>query len=239
MADSNDNLTYELDGKVAVLTLDDGKANAISHQLITCVESALDRAATEARSVVIVGRPGKFSAGFDLSTMMASPQSARDLVAAGARMLVKIYTHPQPVVAACTGHALAAGALLLLVADRRIGAAGAFKVGLNEVAIGLRLPVFAIELARERLSKRHFTAATVNARIYDPAGACDAGYLDDVVPEGELLERARAEATVAAELPSGALAVTKELARRALADQMLGTLDADLADLGMPAAAAR
>ena len=239
MAHSDDNLSYEIDGKVAVLTLDDGKANALSHELIASIESALDRAATEARSVVIAGRPGRFSAGFDLSTMTESPESARSLVAAGARMLVKIYTHPQPVVAACTGHALAAGALLLLSADRRMGAEGAFKIGLNEVSIGLRLPAFAIEFARERLSKRHFTAATVNARIYDPAGAREAGYLDDVVPEGELLERALAEATGAAELPSGALAMTKELSRRAFADHVLRSLDADLADLGVPSAAGK
>lgn len=234
MAETGERLAYVLEGKVAVVRLDDGKANALSHALITDIEGALDRAAEEARAVLLVGRPGKFSAGFELSTMTESAESARALVTAGARMLTRLYVHPQPVFAACTGHALAAGALILLAADRRIGVEGTFKIGLNEVAIGLRLPVFAIELARDRLSKRHFPAATMTARIYDPHGARDAGFLDDVVAEADLFDRALAEAAAAAELSSGALAVTKELSRRAVADHILATLDADMADLGMP-----
>jgi enoyl-CoA hydratase len=174
-------VSYTLDGKVAVLRMDDGKANAISAELIDELDTLLERARTEARAVVIAGRDGRFSGGFDLTVMMASPDSARELVHTGAQFLMSPYLHPQPVVAACTGHALAAGALLLLATNYRIGADGAFKLGLNEVSIGMRLPIFAIELARDRLSRRHFVAASTLGRVYSPNEAVDVGYLDRVV----------------------------------------------------------
>ena len=147
-------LTYELDGKVAVLSIDDGKANAIGHEMIDDMNTALDKAEHEARSVMIIGRPGRFSAGFDLSVMTGEPRGMQALVKAGADLILRLYMHPQPVIAACTGHALAAGSLLLLASDTRIGIKGDFKIGLNEVAIGMALPIFAVELARDRLSKR-------------------------------------------------------------------------------------
>ena len=171
-------LRYEVRDGVAVLTLDDGKANAISPQTVSELHACLDRAEGEASAVLLTGRPGRLSGGFDLKTMGGGPEEVRGLVEAGARLLLRIYSYPRPVVVACTGHALAAGAILLLVADQRVGALGDFKIGLNEVAIGLTLPVFATELARDRLSKRHFSAAATQAAIFDPDGAVDAGYLD-------------------------------------------------------------
>ena len=128
--------------------------------------------------MVITGRQGKFSAGFDLATMTESTESMRELVTAGAQLLMRLYGFGLPTVAACNGHALAAGALVLLSCDRRIGAEGPAKIGLNEVAIGMALPIFAVELARDRLQPAQLTPALMAARIYDPAGAVDAGYLD-------------------------------------------------------------
>jgi enoyl-CoA hydratase len=225
---------YEKTGAVAVLRLDDGKANAVSHELIEEFCAALDKARAEASAVLIAGRPGRFSAGFDLAKMTASPESARALVTAGCELLMRLYLHPQPVVVACTGHALAAGALILLAADRRIGAAGDFKIGLNEVAIGLRLPIFAVELARERLSKRHFTPATVLGHVYDPADAVDVGYLDATVEPARVIETALAEAEVLAGLPSSALAQTKMLARNALVEHVRATLAEDMSRVAPP-----
>lgn len=206
-------VAFALTGSVAVLRLDDGKANAVSHGMIEALQQGLERAEKEAGAVVLLGRPGRFSAGFDLATMGAGPEAARGLVSAGAELLARMLEAPVPIVAACTGHALAMGSLLLLASDLRLGAAGDFKIGLNEVAIRMTLPGFAVELARERLSKRHLGRAAVQAEIYDPPGAVESGYLDRVVaPEG-LAEAAQAEAARLAELPRRSFSETKRSVR--------------------------
>lgn len=227
-------VSYELDGSVAVIRLDDGKANAISHEVVDALHEALDRAEAEARAVVIVGREGRFSAGFHLPTMTAGTTEMRGLVGAGAELLLRLYLLPRPVVVACTGHALAAGALILLVGDVRVGAAGDHKIGLNEVAIGMQLPIFAVELARDRLLPTAFTAATMGAEIYDPAGAAAVGYLDRVVPADDLLAAAIAEAARLAELRTGAFAETKVRARTTTADFARSTLTEDLESIEVP-----
>lgn len=221
---------------VAVVTLDDGKANAVSHEVIDLVHAALDRALEDARAVVVAGRPGRFSAGFDLKVMGAGDQPMQDLVLAGAGLFLRLYGHPQPVVAACTGHALAGGAIMLLVADTRIGAAGDFKVGLNEVGIGMTLPAFAVELARDRIRPQLLTAATAQGRVFDPHGAADAGYLDRVVEPDETLRAAVEEATRLAALRPAAVAGTKRRLRAATIQRCRATLDDDIAELTAPPA---
>jgi enoyl-CoA hydratase len=166
--------------------------------------------------------------------MTESTEAMRELVIGGARLLMRIYGLGLPTIAACTGHALAAGALVLLSCDRRIGADGAAKIGLNEVAIGMALPMFAVELARERLQPSHFTAATMGAQVYDPAGAVTAGYLDAVAPEFDLLTTALAEARALGELRSGAYGRTKSVARAASIDAILASLEDDIASISGP-----
>ncbi|RMF25316.1 MAG: crotonase/enoyl-CoA hydratase family protein [Deltaproteobacteria bacterium] len=237
MPSENGNVRVRIEDKVAVVEMDDGKANALSPDLIAELHAALDRAEQEATATLLVGRPGRFSAGFDLARMTASAESARDLVSKGAELILRMYVHPQPLVVACTGHALAAGALLLLAADQRIGAEGNFKIGLNEVAIGLRLPIFAVELARQRLSKRHLTAATVLARVYDPQTAVDAGYLDRTVAPEALTEESLSLARALAELPLGAHRETKRALRGAMVESALAGLADDMKSMGVPAKA--
>lgn len=225
---------WRIDGGVAVITLDDGKANAISPAVLDGLHAALDQAESEARAVVLAGRPGRFSAGFDLATMTESTESMRSLVSAGARLLMRLYGLAQPTVVACTGHALAAGALVLLTADTRIGADGDFKVGLNEVGIGMALPRFAVELARDRLTSSHFGPATMQARVYTPMEATVAGYLDRIVSPDAVLDEAVAEAQRLGALRTGAYARTKQAARQAVIAHILDTLDADLATITGP-----
>jgi enoyl-CoA hydratase len=224
----------EIDGAVAVVRLDDGKANAIAPDTVTALREAFTRAEAEAGALVLIGREGRYSAGFDLAVMTSGVEPMRDLVSSGAELLLQLYGSPLPTVAACTGHALAMGALLLLASDTRLGADGPFKVGLNEVAIGMGLPGFAVELARERLSPRHFTESTIQARVYDPAGAVEAGFLDRVVPADELEATARQEAARLAELQRGAVAHTKRRARRAAIDLIRSTMAADMAATSAP-----
>lgn len=227
-------LQYDLDGAVAVLRLDDGKANAIGPDTVAALDEALTRAETEAGALLIIGREGKFSAGFDLSVMTSGVEAMQGLVRSGAELLVRLYASPLATVAACTGHALAMGSLLLLASDTRIGADGPFKLGLNEVAIGMGLPIFAVELARDRLSPRHFTAATVQGQVFDPAGAVEAGYLDRLVRADELEAASRDEAGRLAQLRRGAVGHTKARARQATVDHIRATLAEDMAATGMP-----
>lgn len=222
---------YEHDGRIAVITLDDGKANALGPDMVAAVHAGLDRAEAEAKAqaVVLAGRPGRFCAGFDLRVLTAGRDLAEPLVRAGAGLFMRLYGFGKPVVAACTGHALAGGALLLLVSDARIGAEGAFKLGLNEVAIGIPLPVLVRRLAEDRLDRRRHVEATLLAKVYDPSGARQAGYLDEVVPEDAVLARARERASELARLPARAFSRSKDSMRRKSIEHIEAALDDDLA----------
>jgi enoyl-CoA hydratase len=226
-------VTCAIHDQVATITFDDGKANVYTHDVLDELEKALDKARGEARAVLLVGRPGRFSAGFDLATMTASPESMRRLVAAGARFVARLLLEPLPVVAACTGHALAAGALVLLATDLRIGAAGDWRIGLNEVAIGMALPVWAVELARYRMPASQFDRILLG-EIGGPEAACAAGFLDRVIAPDDLVAEATATATRLANLRSGAVAGTKTRARADVARRMLDGLEDDLASVSPP-----
>lgn len=229
MSDTTSAVSYELDGDVAVVRIDDGKANALSNAVIDDLFAALERAEREAKAVVLLGRPGRFCAGFDLSVMNAGPEAVQALVGRGAELCLRLFMFPRPVVIGCTGHALAAGAIMLMSADVRLGAAGDFKLGLNEVAIGMPLPRFLTELARERLSRRWLTAATALATIFGPEGARDAGYLDEVVAADALEATARERAaTLAATLNQRAFAASRAPLRGAVEAAIRADLAEDL-----------
>jgi enoyl-CoA hydratase len=213
--------------------MDDGKANALNHEMIDALRDALRSAEGDSRALVLAGRPGRFSAGFDLSIMTAGPDAAMPLLQAGADLAIDLYLARVPVVLAVTGHALAMGAIVLMAADVRIGTEGAFKIGMNEVAIGMPVPRFATELARDRLAKTHFVPAIQHAQVYDPAGAVHAGYLDRVVAEGEALDAAVAHATTLAEtLRQGAFQITRDIARGPVAEILRAGIAADMAEAG-------
>lgn len=221
-----DRIAFALEGPVAVLTLDDGKANAFGFDLIGQFNRALDRAIDEARAVAILGRPGLLSGGFDLGVIKSGDEAEiTRLVSAGARLMMRIYGHPQPVVVGATGHAVALGAFLLLAADYRIGTRGDFSIGLNETAIGLTLPAFGIALAAERLSKRKLTQATLGAVLYKPEDACDTGFLDATTDPAALPDTVIAHASKLAELDAAAFAASKRMLRGATIDRIIAELD--------------
>jgi enoyl-CoA hydratase len=224
-------VSYTQKDKVAHLVMDDGKANALSYAMMDAVEEALSRAEREAQAVVLAGREGRFSAGFDLKEMMAGADNARKLVTRGADFLLRLYVLPLPLVIACTGHALAGGALTVLTGDVRIGATGAFRIGLNEVQIGMPVPVLAMELARDRLAPGELTAATLFAKIYDPETAKTAGYLDAVTAPTDLIEAADREAQRLTSFSRDAYAKTKQSMRERMVKYVRDTLPADMARL--------
>lgn len=223
-----DILHFEKRGDVALVRMDDGKANALSPDMLQALSAAFDRATAEAKAIVLSGRPGKFCAGFDLKVMMSGPDNARALVAAGAEIFMRIYEHPQPVVAAVTGHALAGGILIAACCDERIGATGDFKLGLNEVAAGMPVPILAHELARDRLDPRELVRATMFAHIYDPESAVTAGWLDCVTAPERVEEDAVARAAALAKLPALAFSMTKRSLRRETIRHIRETLKSNM-----------
>ena len=228
---STEPLSFTFEGTTAVVRMDDGKANALSDAMIDGLLAALVRADKEANAMVLVGRPDRFCAGFDLKVMMSGPDNAKALLRRGSDLLMKLYGLPIPLVIACTGHALAGGALVLLTGDVRIGAAGAFRIGLNEVSIGLPVPVLAMELARDRLTTSELGRATLESTIYGPDDAARIGYLDAVVPAGDVVAKALAEATRLSGLSRMAYGATKLRMRGKTIVHITDTLEADMASM--------
>ena len=221
-------VTSEIQDGISTIRFDHGKPNSISKAVADELMNALDEAEKSADAVVLFGKPGMFSGGFDLATMKEGPAAARAMLKAGATLLMSIFNHPKPVVIGCGGHAIAMGAFITMAGDERIGAEGSFKLGMNETAIGMTLPTFGFELARARLSKRHFDRALIHSTIYDPAGAVEVGILDRVVPadrlEAECLEAAARLAT----LKQPAFRNNKRIAHAETVDVILSTLDENL-----------
>ena len=213
-------VTYLLEDSIATITMDDGKVNALSLRMLAALSAALDRAQRDKAIVVLAGRPGVFSAGFELPVLAAGGADARKMLRSGFELAHKLLSFQTPIVAACSGHALAMGAFLLLSSDYRIGAEGAFKIGANEVAIGLTMPRAAIQICRQRLATTHFDRSVINAEIYAPAAAVAAGFLDEVAAAEKLTAIARETAIRLAKLNLAAHAATKMRVR----DATLGAL---------------
>lgn len=201
-----DHLTITRRDSVTVVTIDDGKANALSADLISAIRGAIETAAGDgSTAVVIAGRPGMFSGGFDLNVMRSGDAGAIvNLVADGGDLVRRMFGAPLPVVGACTGHAVAAGALLLLGCDVRVGADGPYRLGLNEVSIGMVLPDWAVTIAAERLPRPAYQRAVFNARLTSPSDAIGAGFLDQVVSPEEVVDVAVEEAATLGALELGA-----------------------------------
>ncbi len=193
---------------IAWITLDDGKVNALSSELLGEIGGVLDEAESAAAVTVLRGREGIFSAGFDLSTFKRGPDATLAMLRAGAQVIERLLGFPYPVLTVCTGHAYPMGAFLMLSADVRFGLAGPWKIGMNETAIGLTVPKFAIEVARHRLTPAGFARITT-APMFAPDEAMRLGYLDRVVEAGPLDDAVQEEATCLRALDMPSFAATK------------------------------
>ncbi|BDM24202.1 MULTISPECIES: crotonase/enoyl-CoA hydratase family protein [Pseudomonas] len=213
-------ITYHAEDGIATLTLNNGKVNAISPDVIAAFNAALDRATQERAVVIITGQPGILSGGYDLKVMTSGPKEAVALVTAGSTLARRLLSHPFPVIVACPGHAVAKGAFLLLSADYRIGVEGPYKIGLNEVQIGMTMHHAGIELARDRLRRSAFHRSVINAEMFEPKDALDAGFLDKVVPAEQLLEIAKGVAGELKKLNMLAHKNTKLKVRKGLLDAL-------------------
>ncbi|MEM7768027.1 MAG: crotonase/enoyl-CoA hydratase family protein [Pseudomonadota bacterium] len=222
-------VTITKEDPVAIITMDDGKANAINPAMLDALEGALDAAEADEAvgALILTGQPGKFSAGFDLKYFQSEgPEAAAALVNRGGALAHRLYGYPKPVIAAATGHAIAMGCFILQACDVRYCVAGDFRIGANETAINMVLPEFALELLHARIPPQRLTEAAVIARLYDPAGAKDVGYIDEVVAPEALMATAKETAKALAALPAKAYAGNKNAIRRdtlgAIADSLAG-----------------
>ena len=203
-------LSTSLQEEVLIITLNDGKANAFGPPMIQALDKALDEAKNNAKAVIIKGRPGLFSAGFDLKVIKAGGKAREEMMRYGDALALKLFKWPQPVIYAVTGHAMALAAIMLLGGDYRIGLEGDFKIGLNEVAIGMPMPYSGVESARFRIPPKWLHRTVAHAEILDPAQAMDACFLDAVASnEDEMMTTALAEAKRIAAFEQEVFATTK------------------------------
>jgi enoyl-CoA hydratase len=206
-------VTYQPGDSIATVTMDDGKVNALSLQMLMELNVTLDRATEDGAVVVLTGREGVFSAGFDLAVLRAGGSDAVAMLRAGFELAERVLSFPTPVLIACTGHAIAMGVFLLLSGDYRIGVVGPHKITANEVAIGLTMPRAAVEICRQRLTPAAFNRAVILAEVFSPADAVAAGFLDRVVPAPELHDVAASAAAELTKLDLDAHAASKLRAR--------------------------
>jgi enoyl-CoA hydratase len=226
VSSTSDLVTYAAADGVATITLDDGKANAMSPAMLGALGEALDQAEHDDAVVVLRGRPGIFSAGYDLGVFQSGDGAALvGMLRAGGGTVQRLVDFPRPVLAVCTGHAMAQGAFTLLAADVRIGVGGDFRFGMNEVAIGLVVPDYAVEVCRHRMSPTAFDLALGTGQLVGPEQAREWGILDLVVAPDELdvvvAEEARRLTTLVPEAHVG----TKRRVRGDLADRLRRAID--------------
>lgn len=220
--------TTHADG-VTTITFDDGKANAMSLAMLEAIGAGLDEAEAAGEVALLVGKPGTFSAGYDLKTFLAGPEALHAMLLAGGNLAHRLVGFPTPVVAACTGHAPAMGAFLLLSCDRRIGADGQARIGANEVRINMAVPHWTVELFRDRVNPAHASRTLLTGELFDVQTAMAAGFLDEVVPADEVVARATAVAVdCAATINLGAHQATKTLLRADLLARMRRAIDSEI-----------
>lgn len=212
---------------LAEITLNDGKVNALSQVMIEYLLAALEEAAQADCAVLIVGRPGIFSAGYDRKVIDAGGPASDAMRAAGDRLTLALLDYPAPLVIASTGHCMAKAAFMLLLADYRLGAAGAFRTGLNEVAIGMTMPPPAMEIAREKIAPQWLSRCALQAESLDPAQALQAGFMDELAAPEQLLDKARTKLAELAALDRKAYRETRQRMNAPLRERVLPLLALD------------
>lgn len=184
-------VSYRQDESTAVITMDDGKVNVLGPAMLAAINTALDRAEADgAGAVVIAGNERVFSAGFDLKVFRSGDvQASIDMLTAGFELSHRLLSFPTPVIAACTGHAIAMGSFLACSTDHRIAAAS-YNFQANEVVNGMVLPYPALEVMKLRLTRSAYQQAVGLSKTFFGETALAAGFVDEVVMPDMVRERA-------------------------------------------------
>ncbi|MBW2357921.1 MAG: crotonase/enoyl-CoA hydratase family protein [Deltaproteobacteria bacterium] len=217
-------VTYSIEDGIAQITMDDGKANAMDWGFFEEMGKSMDQAENDgAKALVITGRPGFFSGGLDLKLLPTlSASEMGDFTTTLARTMLRVFSFPVPTIAACTGHAIAGGAMLTFACDRRFALDGPYRIQMNETLIGIALPSWMFLIARSAISSRWRNEALLHARAYNPNEALERGILDAVAKDTDSLaaqvKTATAE-TLSLNLPAYAASKKKDLLKKELSDQ--------------------
>jgi enoyl-CoA hydratase len=226
MTDSLATLTQQDD--ISIITLDDGKANVFSEEMTQAINNCLDQVPTESGSLIITGRPGMFSAGFDLKVISSGDiPKIKKMSLSGFKLLSRIFSFPRPIVAACSGHGIALGTFLLCCCDYRLGVKGEFLLGANEMRTNMVIPTPILELIKFRVSPSHKYRSILGAEMYPLEKAIDAGLMDQVVDPEKLMETAMEKAKDLATMGHPSYTLTKALYIKDVAD----SIDSAIKDL--------
>jgi enoyl-CoA hydratase len=223
-------VSYAFADGVATLTMDDGKANAMGPAMQAALNAAFDRAEADKAIVVLTGRPGVFSGGFDLGVFKAGDaRTTFQMLTGGAQLAQRLLSYPHPVIAACSGHAVAMGLFLLQCADVRIGLKAGATFQANEVLIGMTLPHFALETIRQRVATPHlFLVGT--ATPYAGEGAVNAGLLDEAVAPDALAAAVQAQVERLKKANPASFTATKQRLRAPVLAALPGAIEQDIVD---------
>jgi len=228
---ANSLVSLDFDGPVATLTMDDGKRNACSPALLDEIYVALEKVeAKSGTAVVITGREGVLSAGFDLKVMKRGGVEALKMLRAGYGLTARLLSFPTPVVIASPGHAYAMGAFMLLSGDYRYGIPGDFTYVANEVAIGLPMPRVGCEVLRLRLNPAARERAVALAEEFTPEQALEVGFIDALVAPEQLMEAAHTKAHALLKLDPEAHTIAKRRLRAETIRNIRRSLPLDLKD---------
>ena len=210
MSDKIATLTSKDD--ISIITLDDGKANVFSPKMIQDVNECLDKVPTESGALIITGRDGMFSAGFDLKIISSGDmQATMDMSLSGFKLLSRIFSFPRPILAACSGHGIALGTFLLCCCDYRIGVKGDYMIGANEMRTNMVIPIPILELISHRVTASHKYRAILGAEMYSIQDGVEAGLIDEIVDSKDLMEVAMLKAKDLASMGHPSYTLTKEL----------------------------
>lgn len=227
-------VTYRHDDSIAVITMDDGKANVLGLGMQQAINDALDSAdRDDVGALVIAGNQRVFSGGFDLKVFQSGDvDAAIAMLKGGFELSHRLLSYPKPVVMACTGHAIAMGSFLLCSGDHRIAAPG-YNIQANEVAIGMVMPYPALEVVKLRLTRSAYQQAVGLAKVFFGEIALAAGWVDEIVLPEAVLERAEEAAHEFARLNQGAHAASKLRARAEALAGIRAGIDNMAAEFGL------
>ena len=206
--------TLSKENDISIIKLDDGKANAFSYDMLSQVNDLLKKVPRDSGALVITGREGLFSGGFDLKTLATGDmEKITKMVQLGYRLLLELFSFDRPIVAAVSGHSIALGLFVTCSADYRIAIDGKYVCQANEVRNNMDIPTQIMEIIRARVNKKYFYSAVYHSDAYSVQDSIEVGYIDEVVSEDQFMKRVMEKAKELATLPHPFYANTKKTAQ--------------------------